>query len=90
MEGEANVIAGVQVIHLETAGPELVADLIGSGEPVVMAEVVFRSEDRAEHQRLLRTFAKWEGEATPLTLVEGEDGMVTLFDEEGTFESAFG
>ena len=90
MHDEANVIAGVQVVHVEHDGPELVADLIGSGEPVIMAEVVFRAEDDVQHQHLVGTFERWEGEATPLTLVEGEDGVVTLVDEDGTFQAAGG
>jgi hypothetical protein len=90
MDGEANVIGGVQVVHVEKDGPEVVADLISSGEPVLMAEVVFHSDDDTQHQRLVQTFERWEVEATPLTLVEGEDGVVTLVDEEGTFQSALG
>lgn len=90
MQGEANVIQGVQLLHVETDGPQVTADLIGGEDPVVMAEIVFRTDDSSEHQRLVQTFQKWEGQATPLTLVQGEDGVITLVDEDGTFESALG
>lgn len=90
MHGEANVIQGVQLLHIDNDGGEVTADLIGGESPVVMAQIVFRTEDSMEHQRLLRTFEKWEAQATPLTLVQGEDGVVTLVDEDGTFESALG
>lgn len=90
MDGEANVIPGVQVVHLEKSGPDVVADLIGTGEPVVMAEIVFRTDDVLERQRLVRTIERWEDEATPLTIVEGEDGVVSIFDEDGTFRSGSG
>ncbi len=55
-----------------------------------MVEIVFRTDDSAEHQRLVRTFEKWEDEATPLTLVQGEDGVITLVDEDGTFRAVSG
>ena len=88
MEGHAHVIADVQVVHIEQDGRVLVADLVGSGEPVIMAEVEFRSGDDAEHRQLVETFQRWEGAATPLTLVEGEDGVVTLVDEDDLFRAA--
>ncbi len=90
MEGEAKVIQGVQLLHVEMDGPEVTADLIGGEDPVIMAEIVFRTDDSIEHQRLVRTFEKWEAQATPLTLVQGEDGVITLVDEDGAFESALG
>jgi hypothetical protein len=86
MQGETNLIPGVQLVHVETDGPEITADVFGGGEPVVMAEVVFRTDDTSEHQRLMRTFEQWESQATPLTLVEGEDGVVTLVDEEAVIQ----
>jgi hypothetical protein len=88
MQGDANVIQGVQLLHVETDGDEVTADLIGGKDPVIMAEIVFRMDDSLEHERLARTFAKWESQATPLTLVQGEDGVITLVDEDGIFESA--
>ena len=42
----------------------------------------------AEHRHLVETFQRWEGAATPLTLVEGEDGVVTLVDAEAPFRAA--
>ncbi len=57
---------------------------------MIMVEIVFRTDDSAEHQRLVRTFEKWEDEATPLTLVQGEDGVITLVDEDGTFRAVSG
>ncbi len=88
MEGEANVIEGVQLLHVDVDGSEVTADLIGGEDPVVMVEIVFRTDDPQEYQRLVRTFEGWEHRATPLTLIQGEDGVVTLVDEEGTFQSA--
>jgi hypothetical protein len=88
MDGRANVIADVQVVHIEQEGRELVADLIGSSEPVVMAEVMVRSADDREHREVVAMFERWEGAATPLTLVEGEDGVVTLVDAEAPFRAA--
>ncbi len=88
MEGEANVIEGVQLLHVNMDGSEVTADLIGGEDPVVMAEIMFRTDDSLEYQRLVRTFEAWEQQATPLTLIQGEDGVVTLVDEEGTFQSA--
>ncbi len=86
MQGETNLIPGVQLVHVETDGPDITADVFGGEEPVVMAEVVFRTDDATEHQRLVRTFEKSEDQATPLTLVQGEDGVVTLVDEEAAFQ----
>ena len=86
MQGETNLIPGVQLVHVETDGSEITADVFGGEEPVVMAEVVFRTDDTYEHQRLVRTFERWESEATPLTMVQGEDGVVTLVDEEAVIQ----
>ncbi len=83
MQGESNLIPGIQLVHVEMDGAELTADIFGGEEPVVMAEIVFRADDSTEYARLARTFEKWEEEATPLTLVQGEDGVVTLVDEGG-------
>ncbi|MDQ4068078.1 MAG: hypothetical protein M3203_01155 [Actinomycetota bacterium] len=80
------MIPGVQLVRVETDGPEITADVFGGEEPVVMAEVVFRTDDSNEHQRLVRTFAKWEDQGTPLTLVHGEDGVVTLLDEDSVLQ----
>jgi hypothetical protein len=82
--------SGVQLLHVEKNGQEVSADLIGGEDPVVMAEIVFHADDTTEHQRLVQTFETWEEKATPLTLVTGEDGVITLVDEDGTFESALG
>lgn len=90
MRGESNVIQGIQLLHVEMDGTEVTADFIGGRDPVLMAEIVFRTDDSLDQARLLRTFEKWEDEATPLTLVQGEDGVVTLIDEDGTFRSAMG
>ena len=86
MQGETNLIPGVQLVHVETDGSEITADVFGGEEPVVMAEVVFRTDDTSEHQRLVRTFERWKSEATPLTMVQGEDGVVTLVDEEAVIQ----
>ena len=86
MQDETNLIPGVQLVHVETDGPEITADVFGGEEPVVMAEVVFRTDDTTEHQRLVRTFERWESEATPLTMVHGEDGVVTLVDERAVIQ----
>ncbi|HEX2043943.1 MAG TPA: hypothetical protein VHF24_15035 [Acidimicrobiales bacterium] len=83
------MIQGVQLLHVEMNGAEVTADLIGGRDPVIMAEIVFHMDDSMEHQRLVRTFEKWEDQATPLTLVQGEDGVITLVDEDGTLESVF-
>ncbi len=90
MHPETNVIPGVQLVHVEADGPQVTADVFGGEEPVIMAEVVFRVDDPSEHRRLVRTFETWEGQARCLTLVQGEDGVVTLVDEDGGFESAPG
>ena len=90
MHDKAEVIQGVQLLHVEKNGQEVSADLIGGEDPVVMAEIVFHADDTTEHQRLVQTFETWEAKATPLTLVTGEDGVITLVDEDGTFESALG
>ena len=82
------MIPGVQVVHIEQDGEVIVADVIGCGEPVIMAEIVFRADDDAEHRHLVSIFQWWEGAATPLTMVEGEDGVVTLVDEAETFRAA--
>ena len=88
MQGEVTVVPGVQLVHVETDGPEITADVFGGGEPVVMAEVVFCIDDPVERQRLVRTFEAWQGEGKPLTLVQGRDGVVSLVDERGAFGSA--
>ncbi len=82
MPGEADLIRGVQLVHVDTDGPEITADVYGGEEPVAMAEVDFRTLDSNEYRHLLRTFEKWEPEAAPLTLVQGADGVATLVDEE--------
>ena len=89
MQGEVTVVPGVRLVHVEPRGREITADVFG-GEPVVMAEIVFRIDDPAELQRLVRTFEAWEGESKPLTLVQGRDGVVTLVDEIGAFRSGLG
>ncbi len=88
VDGEAHVIQGVQLLHVELNGAEVTADLIGGHDPVIMAEIVFRMDDSMEHERLVQTFETWEDQATPLTLVQGEDGVITLVDEDGIFQSA--
>ncbi len=90
MQGEAKVIPGVQLVRIDMDGPEITADVFGGNEPVVMAEVVFSVEDPVDHERLAHTFKKWEDQAKPLTLVEGEDGVVTLVDEDDAFGGALG
>ena len=84
------VIRGVQIVHVAVDGPEITADVFGGVEPVVAAEVAFRLDDPDEHHRLLQTFLAWERQARPLTLVHGRDGVITLVDEDGAFESALG
>ena len=84
MKGKATVIPGVQLLHIERDGPEVCADLFGGDDLVIMAEIVFRADDSAEHRRLVQTFETWEANATPLTLVQGEDGVVTLLADDGT------
>ena len=59
MPGEETVIEGVQLMHVETDGAEVTADLFGGEDPVIMAEIVFRTDDAMEQQRLVRTFGKW-------------------------------
>ncbi len=87
MRGDATVIPGVQLVHVEMDGQEVTADVFGGNEPVVMAEVVFRVDDPVDHERLVETFERWEDQARPLTLVQGEDGVITLVDEGGAFGS---
>lgn len=91
MQGETTVvIPGVRIVHVETEGAEITADVFGGDGTVVVAEVVFRLDDTLEHLRLLHTFVTWERNARPLTLVQGRDGVVTLVDESGAFDSALG
>ncbi len=82
------MVPGVQVLRVEQDGPAVTADIFGGDNPLVMGEVEFRIDDPIEHQRVYRTFKEWEGKANLLTLVEGEDGVVTLLDEAGTFASS--
>lgn len=88
MEQGSRVIAGVQVLRVEQDGPVLTADVFGGEEAVVLGEVEFRIDDPAEQERVFRTFKQWEDNANVLTLVEGEDGVITLLDEATTFSSA--
>ncbi len=90
VDGEAHVIQGVQLLHVELNGAEVTADLIGGHDPVIMAEIVFRTDDVMEQQRLVQTFGSWEARSTPLALVHSQDGFVTLSDEDGVFASALG
>lgn len=90
MKDAVNVVPGVQLVHVSTDGREVTADVFGGDERVVVAEVVFCIEDPVEHQRVVSTFWTWEDQARPLTLVQGEDGVVSLVDEDGVFESALG
>lgn len=88
MEQGSRVIPGVQVLRVEQDGPVLTADVFGGEEAVVVGEVEFRIDDPAEHERVFRTFKEWEDKSSVLTLVEGEDGVVTLLDEATAFGSA--
>ncbi len=90
MQGDAEVIPGVQLVHVDRDGQEVTADVFGGSDPVVMAEVVFRVEDPVAHERLVHTFEKWEDQARPLTLVHGEQGVIALVDEDGATRSEFG
>lgn len=85
MERGPHVVPAVQVVRVEADGPMVSADVFGGEDGVIMGEVVFRIEDPAEHERVLRTFREWEGSASPVTLIEGEDGVVTLVDEARAF-----
>lgn len=88
MEQGSRVIPGVQVLRVEQDGPIVTADVFGGENPAVMGEVEFRIDDPAEHERIFRTFKEWEDNANVLTLVEGEDGVITLLDEGSAFTSA--
>lgn len=90
MKGGTNVIPGIQLVHVESQGVEVTADVFGGDDPVIMAEVVFRVDDPVEHQHVVRTFREWEGQGRVLTLVRGTDGVVTLLDEDAAFDSALG
>ncbi|HET9442050.1 MAG TPA: hypothetical protein VFO65_01935 [Acidimicrobiales bacterium] len=82
------MVAPVQVVHVEADGTTVSADVFGGEDGVIMGEVVFRIEDPVERARVLRTFREWEGSACPVTLIEGEDGVVTLVDEARAFGTA--
>lgn len=88
MESGARVIAGVQLLRVEQDGPVVRADVFGGNEAAVVGEVEFRIDDPTEYRRVVQTFRAWEGNANMLTLVEGEDGIVTLVDEGDAFNSA--
>lgn len=90
MHGEANVVQGVRLVHIDVDGSEVTADVFGGDDPVVMAEVVFRIDDATEQELLVQTFQAWERRSTALTLVHGEDGVVSLVDEDGAFQAALG
>ncbi len=88
MQPGSRVIPAVQVLRVEQDGPVLRADVFGGEDPAVMGEVEFRIDDPTEHERVFRTFKEWEENANVLTLVEGEDGVITLLDEASAFTSA--
>ena len=87
MQEAARVVPGVHLVHVAVDGPEVTADVFGS-EPVVMAEVAFTVEDVNERRRLVRTLDLWNRLSRRLTLIQGEDGVVSLVDEEGVFDAA--
>ncbi len=88
LERGARVIPGVQLLRVEQDGPVVRADVFGGNEPAVVGEVEFRIDDPTEYRRVVQTFRAWEGNANMLTLVQGEDGVVTLVDEGEAFNSA--
>lgn len=88
MERGTRVFSGVQLLRVEEDGPVVRADVFGGEEPLVMGEVEFRIDDPTEYRRVFHTFKTWEGNSSLLTLVEGEDGVVTLVNEADAFNSA--
>ncbi len=82
------VVPDVQLVRVETEGPVVTADVFGGDDPVVVGEVVFHVDDPAEHQRVVRTFQEWESEQRLVTLVQGDDGVVTVVDERDAFKKA--
>ncbi len=82
------VVPDVQLVRVEAEGPMVTADVFGGDDPVVVGEVVFHVADPAEQERVVRTFQEWESEQRLVTLVQGDDGVVTVVDERDAFRRA--
>ncbi len=84
---DVDVVAGVQLVGVESDGSVVSADVFGGEDPVIVGEVAFPTEDPVEHSRTLRMLTRWRDESTLLTFVHGEDGSVTLLDEGWAFDA---
>lgn len=90
MATRAEVVPDVQLVHVETEGDVVTADVFGGTDLLIVGEVSFHIHDPEARRRVEAQFRRWANDGNLLTFVHGEDGQVTFVDEAGSFDSAMG